>query len=121
MNGKLVASVSALALASCATAAHPPAPQPAAGGSGDVVIAAMNRAVDPCADFPEFASGAWRAANPLPASLPRWGPRDLSRAANRRQLQVLLEELSARRDWPAGSPEQQLGDAWTRRASRPKA
>ena len=110
MNGKLAASVSALALASCATAAHPPAPPPAAGGSGEVLIAAMNRAVDPCADFPEFASGAWRAANPLPASLPRWGPRDLSRAANRRQLQVLLEELSARRDWPAGSPEQQVGD-----------
>ena len=90
----------ALALASCATDR----------GHKGVETGDLNRTVDPCTDFHEFASGSWRAANPIPAALPRWGPRDAAREANRRQLRELLEEVSSRQDWPLGSAEQLVGD-----------
>ncbi|HET9300155.1 MAG TPA: hypothetical protein VFO11_09420, partial [Candidatus Polarisedimenticolaceae bacterium] len=32
----------------------------------------INRSVDACTDFFEYANGAWREANPIPASLSRW-------------------------------------------------
>ena len=31
----------------------------------------LNREVQACTDFYEFANGTWRAHNPVPASLPR--------------------------------------------------
>ena len=40
----------------------------------------IDRKVDPCTDFYDFANGAWRAANPIPASMPRcWKPSEISR------------------------------------------
>ena len=70
----------------------------------------LNRGVDPCTDFYEFANGAWRAANPIPASTPRWSRRIAAQAANKLQVQRILEEVSQKKDWPAGSLEQLLGD-----------
>jgi len=40
---------------------------------GVEVLAQMNRDVDPCVDFYEFACGGWIANNPLPDEHPRWG------------------------------------------------
>jgi endothelin-converting enzyme/putative endopeptidase len=70
----------------------------------------VDRNVDPCTDFDAFANGPWRAANPIPAQLSRWGRRSAARETNRRHLQDLLEELSRREDWPRGSIERLLGD-----------
>src|SRR5262249_19890665 len=81
------------------------APAAAPAGTTDV-----DRKVDPCTDFDAYANGPWRAANPIPAQLSRWGRRADSREKNRRQLQDLLQELSAREDWPRGSIERLIGD-----------
>src|ERR1044072_9648933 len=37
-----------------------------------VQIADIDRSADPCTDFYQYANGAWRAANPIPASMTRW-------------------------------------------------
>lgn len=93
-----------LALATLALAAQ------AAAAPKGIEASDLDRAADPCTDFYAFANGAWRAANPIPAGMQRWSRRFASRAANRVQLEALLQELRAKTDRPRGSVEQQLGD-----------
>jgi putative endopeptidase len=70
----------------------------------------INRAVDPCADFYDFANGAWRAANPIPASMPRWSRRWAAGEASKDRLKEILDEASAEKDRPRGSVERLIGD-----------
>jgi endothelin-converting enzyme/putative endopeptidase len=88
-----------------------PAPSVYAGGAlKGVETGDLNRAVDPCTDFYEFANGTWRAANPIPDAKPQWSRRVAARAGNVQRVQDLLEETARRRDWPAGSAAQRAGD-----------
>src|SRR5687768_15440490 len=70
----------------------------------------IDRAVKPCDDFYAFANGTWRRENPIPASMSRWNRRFASGELAKDQLKVILDELSARKDWPRGSVEQMVGD-----------
>src|SRR5262245_25131604 len=84
-------------------AAPPPAPPPALSG---VYTDDIDRSVDPCTDFFEFANGAWRKANPIPASMPRWSRRWQAGETSKERLKDILEPIAAKRDWKAGSVEQ---------------
>jgi len=70
----------------------------------------MDRKADPCADFYEYANGAWRASNPIPASMDRWSRRWEAGETNKEKLRSILEDAAARRDQPKGSVNQVIGD-----------
>jgi endothelin-converting enzyme/putative endopeptidase len=75
-----------------------------------VEIGDIDRKAEPCTDFFAFANGAWRAQNPIPASMPRWSRRWAAGETAKDQLKVILDEIAARSSWPAGSVEQLIGD-----------
>jgi putative endopeptidase len=106
MNSYFAFAASVVFAAAAPLAAHATSPSAAQGvHTGD-----LNRHVEACSDFYEFANGTWRAQNPIPASLPRWSRRIAAHDANWHRQQSVLEEVSRKTDWPAGSVEQLLGD-----------
>ena len=94
-------------LAACS--AQKPAPTPPQAELRGILTADLDRAANPCDDFFQFANGAWRAANPIPASMDRWSRRWKSGEENKEKLRDILQELAAGH-WPQGSVEQQVGD-----------
>jgi putative endopeptidase len=70
----------------------------------------LDRKADPCTDFFQFANGTWRKENPIPASMVRWSRRWAAGEVAKDQLKVILDEVSAKTTWPAGSVEQLIGD-----------
>ena len=69
----------------------------------------LNRTVDPCTDFYEFANGTWRSNNPIPPSMPRWSRRWAAGEMNKEQLKGILDEVTGK-EWPKSSVEQLIGD-----------
>ena len=103
LRALLLAAGSALAVVPSAPAADGAAPL-------GIELGDLDRAVAPCDDFFEFANGRWRARNPIPASMVRWSRRWAAGETAKDQLKAILDEASARTDWPKGSVEQLIGD-----------
>jgi len=92
-----------LVLAPAALAADQAAPQGIETGD-------LDRSAAPCADFDAFANGGWRAANPVPPSMVRWGRLLAAEEATKDRLNAILDELAASPKGSTGSVEQRLGD-----------
>jgi putative endopeptidase len=75
-----------------------------------IEVGDLNKSVDPCNDFYEYSNGKWRAENPIPPSMVRWGRRWQAGEMTKEQLKDILENVSAKTDWPKGSVEQLIGD-----------
>ena len=82
----------------------------AMAGPHGIEPADINGDANPCVDFFDYANGAWRKANPIPDYMDRWSRRWQSGEVNKEHVRNILEQVSARRDWPAGSAEQLSGD-----------
>jgi endothelin-converting enzyme/putative endopeptidase len=82
----------------------------AADGPHGIFPGDINAAGKPCDDFFDYANGAWRKANPIPDYMDRWSRRWQSGELNKEHVRGILDGVSARRDWPAGSAEQLSGD-----------
>jgi endothelin-converting enzyme/putative endopeptidase len=70
----------------------------------------LNRQVQPCDNFYDFANGNWRAQNPIPASMDRWSRRWQAGEVNKDLLRKILDDVSAEAAQPKGSPAQLTGD-----------
>src|SRR3982751_4695269 len=75
-----------------------------------VEVGDIDKAVDPCVDFYQYANGSWRAADPLPPSVVRWSRRWAAGELTKDRLHDILEETARKKDWTAGSVEQLIGD-----------
>jgi putative endopeptidase len=74
-------------------------------------LGAMDKSVDPCQDFYQYACGTWRKNNPIPPDQSRWGRFNELADYNRQFLHKILEKDSANN--PKRSPvEQKIGDMY---------
>ena len=73
-------------------------------------VSDLDRKVQPCDDFYEFANGTWRANNPIPASMTRWSKRWQAGETAKDKLHDILEAASAQNNAAQGSTEQIIGD-----------
>jgi len=81
----------------------------AEGGQQGIQVGDLDPKVEPCNDFFAYANGAWRAQNPIPASMPRWSRRWAAGEANKDRVRIILEAAAATRA-QKGSIDQLTGD-----------
>jgi putative endopeptidase len=100
-------------IATLLAASQSPAPAPSSG----VDLSALDRRVDACTDFYEFACGGWIAANPVAADRQRWGRFQEVQERNFAILKRILEapggegDLRKARDYYAACANEPAIDA----------
>lgn len=105
-------AVLALVAASCATVPQAEPARESAPAEPGFDLTVLDRTTDPCDDFYQYATGGWRAANPLPATYARYGRFEELADRNRETLRDILETAAAAEAQP-GTATRTLGDFWS--------
>ncbi|AMR26588.1 peptidase M13 [Hymenobacter psoromatis] len=102
----------ALAVAALGLAAGPPALAQTTAQSGvGINPANIDKSVQPCADFFQYANGTWLKNNPVPAAESRWGSFNELADRNYATQKSILEELAGKAATAQpGSNIQKVGD-----------
>ena len=79
--------------------------------SKDVLVADLDKSVNPANDFYNYANGGWTKANPIPDEQTSWGIGNLVIEENLKRLRTICEEAAKSKAAP-GSIQQKIGDFW---------
>jgi putative endopeptidase len=115
----LACAASAGATDKTTAAGKSPAPRALALSPGSFDVSALDRSVDPCVDFYEFACGSWRKATPIPADQTRWGRFNELAERNREALHQILERAQ-RPGVPRSPVESKVGDYYAACMAEPQ-
>ena len=72
----------------------------------------LDQTASPGDNFYQYACGGWMRNNPLPAEYSRFGSFDMVQEANKEQIKVLINELSATKH-ERGTVAQKVGDLYS--------
>ncbi len=84
---------------------------PKESGTPAINMANFDNSIEPQADFYEYATGGWQAANPLKAEYARYGAFDVLRENNEIRLNELFASMSQTQS-EKGSVEQKISDLY---------
>src|SRR5262245_60070743 len=90
-----------LVLLMIACSARPTAVAPALEGELRFEVAAIDRAVEPCTGFYDFACGGWRRTHPIPPDRARWSRYAELQTINLARERELVERAARAASTPA--------------------
>ena len=70
----------------------------------------LDKSVEPCTDFYQYAIGSWLKDNPIPETESRWGVFENLSEDNRKKLNSLIDEITSKSGYTKGTDEQLVRD-----------